>query len=115
MLILSLVLQKSLLILMSVRKCRKKYKAFEAEVDNAENLLKKIEECTEKTPAQPQVWEQRCTHKKIAAVAKERLERIQQLYLGWEELNKSEQMDNMDCKDLSQFLIKYEACYATVA
>ena len=41
------------------KEMQKKYKAFEAEVDNAENLLKKIEECTEKTPAQPQVWEQR--------------------------------------------------------
>lgn len=97
------------------REMQKKYKAFEAEVDNAENLLKKIEECTEKTPAQPEVWEQRCSHKKIAAVAKERLEKIQQLYLVWEQLNKSEQSDNMDCKDLSQFLKNYEACYATVA
>jgi len=97
------------------REMQKRYKAFEAEVDNAENLLKKIEECTEKTPAQPQVWEQRCTHKKIAAVAKERLERIQQLYLVWEQLNKSEQTDNIDCMALSQFLVKYEACYATVA
>ena len=87
-------------------------KKFVAVAELTSRQLEKIEDCTEKTPSQQQVWDQRCRMKKILEKSKELTSRLETLTGHWKTLNISASSDNMDFQPLIQFLDFYTSCYA---
>ena len=74
--------------------------------------LEKIEECTEKTPSQQAVWDQRCRMKKILQKSKLLTNNLEAISSRWRSLKESESMDNIDFQPLILFLNVYTTCYA---
>ena len=87
-------------------------KKFVAVAELSSKQLEKIEDCTEKTPSQQQVWDQRCRMKKILERSKTLTSKLEILSSRWKTLNISESSDNMDFQPLIQFLDFYTGCYA---
>jgi len=88
------------------------FNQFCAVVELTSKLLERIEECTEKTPAQQEVWDQRARLKKVQSKAKEMAARQEQLGTIWLGLNFSSETDLMDFQPLVSFLHFYGECYA---
>ena len=59
----------------------------------ANKQLEKIEECTEKTPSQQQVWDQRQRMKKILQKTKMMTQRLDTLCSRWRSMKESESSD----------------------
>lgn len=74
--------------------------------------LEKIEECTEKTPSQQQVWDQRQRMKKILQKTKMMTQRLEVLCNRWRNMKESESSDNLDFQPLVSFLHVYTECYS---
>ena len=87
-------------------------KKFVAVAELTSKQLEKVEECTEKTPSQQAVWDQRGRMKKVLEKSKELTGRLETLAAHWKRLNISERSDNLDFQPLTQFLDFYTNCYA---
>lgn len=85
---------------------------FCAVAELANKTLEKIEECTEKTPSQQEVWDQRCRMKKILQKSKLMTVKLEKLTGRWKSLITSETTDNIDFQPLLLFLDLYTDCYA---
>merc|ERR1712004_741462 len=90
----------------------KLFNQFSALVELASKLLERIEECTEKTPAQEEVWEQRSRLKRVQARAKEMASKQDHLGVCWRSMDASAVEDNLDFQPLVTFLHFYGECYA---
>jgi len=88
------------------------FNQFSAVVELASKLLERIEECTEKTPAQEEVWEQRTRLKKVQGKAKEMAVKQDRLGACWKSMAVSAAEDNLDFQPLVSFLHFYGECYA---
>jgi len=88
------------------------FKKFCAVAELASKILEKIEECTEKTPSQQEVWDQRCRMKNILQKSKDLTGKLEILGSRWKSLNASQSSDNTDFQPLLQFLDFYNECYA---
>ena len=87
-------------------------KKFCAVSELANKQLEKIEECTEKTPSQQQVWDQRQRMKKILQKTKMMTQRLDTLCNRWRSMKESESSDNLDFQPLVSFLHVYTECYS---
>ena len=87
-------------------------KKFCAVSELANKQLEKIEECTEKTPSQQQVWDQRQRMKKILQKTKMMTQRLEVLCNRWRSMKESESSDNLDFQPLVSFLHVYTECYS---
>lgn len=85
---------------------------FCAVAELASKLLERVEECTEKTPAHQEVWDQRARMKAVQAKAKKLSGRQETLVFLWQALDVSESKDNLDFQPLVTFLHFYSECYA---
>lgn len=90
----------------------KLFNQFCALVELASKLLERIEECTEKTPAQQEVWDQRARLKKVQSKARDMAGRQDKLGAYWTSLDVSMVKDDMDFQPLVSFLHFYGECYA---
>merc|ERR1711970_583 len=80
------------------------FKKFCAVAELASKILEKIEECTEKTPSQQEVWDQRCRMKNVLQKCKDLTGKLETLGSRWKSLNVSQSSDNIDFQPLLQFL-----------
>ena len=87
-------------------------KKFCAVTELTNKQLEKIEECTEKTPSQQQVWDQRQRMKKILQRTKMMTQRLEVLCNRWRSMKESESSDNLDFQPLVSFLHVYTECYS---
>lgn len=90
----------------------KLFNQFAAVVELASKLLERVEECTEKTPSQQEVWEQRARLKKVQGRARDMAGRQDKLGGHWQTMDLSSQTDNLDFQPLVTFLHFYGDCYA---
>jgi len=81
-------------------------------VELASKLLERLEEVTEKTAAQPEVWDQRCKMKKISSRVRDIVVKMEKLNECWQNLDISEKKDNIDFQPLVYFFNVYKQCYA---
>merc|ERR1712106_302978 len=75
-------------------------------------VLERVEEVTEKTAAQPEVWDQRCRIKKIISRTKQVASNFEKIVTRWKSLQLSECEDDMDFQPIVLFLNVYSECYA---
>jgi len=85
---------------------------FCAVAELASKLLERVEECTEKTPAHQEVWDQRARMKTLQAKARKLSAKQETLVSLWQALDVSETKDNLDFQPLVTFLHFYGDCYA---
>merc|ERR1712059_130446 len=85
---------------------------FGSVVQLANKVLERVEEVTEKTDAQPLVWEQRCKMKKIISRGRQVTSNVEKVTRMWRDLEVSEKTDNIDFQPLVKFLAVYSECYA---